>query len=142
MLSIKKVFLVGLLCGTVIFSKLTVGRVACVYAAPDFFLKTKIEKIPSQNTTNLNKINQVLRNFYIPEDIGVVKEVHVPKTPNDQLVITIQDMHCHYQAQINIAKIIDYLMTTFGVKFISVEGGFGKIDTLLNIEAATDLSTP
>ncbi|MBU4479777.1 MAG: hypothetical protein KKH34_11930, partial [Candidatus Omnitrophica bacterium] len=43
--------------------------------------------------------------------------------------INIQDLHCNYPAQKNIAKILDHLCTTYGIRLISVEGGSGKIDT-------------
>ncbi|MFH1459321.1 MAG: hypothetical protein ABIG64_02960 [Candidatus Omnitrophota bacterium] len=93
------------------------------------FLKTKIKTVSGPKLNESERVKQVLRNLEIPEDMGFIKEIHVPSNPNDQLIITIQDLHCHYQAQKNICKVIDYLTTTYGLKVISVEGGSGKIDT-------------
>jgi len=95
----------------------------------DSFLKTKVETISGPQLKKEARVKQLLRNLEVPEDIGFIKEVYVPNTPTDQMIINIQDLHCNYQAQKNIAGLLDHLLTTYGLKVISVEGGSGKIDT-------------
>ncbi|MBU4304610.1 MAG: hypothetical protein KJ893_03140, partial [Candidatus Omnitrophica bacterium] len=99
------------------------------HAQESSFLKTKIETINRTQMSGLERVKQVLRNLEVPKDIGFIKEVHVPNNPAGEMVINIQDLHCNYPAQKNIAKILDHLCTTYGIRLISVEGGSGKIDT-------------
>ncbi len=100
-----------------------------VYAEESSFLKTKVEKLSQPKLSESNRIKQLLRNLDLPKDIGFVKEVHVPNNPQAQLIINIQDLHCNYEAQKHIADILGYLVQTYQLKLISVEGGSGKIDT-------------
>lgn len=60
----------------------------------------------------------------IPAEFGSVKE-HWPKTnqPVSKIVIHIQDAHCNYEAQMNLAKMLEYLYQAHGVTLILVEGG-------------------
>lgn len=46
-----------------------------------------------------------------------------------QIVITIQDLHCHPEVQRNIARILALLDTQYGLKNVYVEGGYGTVDT-------------
>lgn len=93
------------------------------------FLTTKVETIEGPKLKKTAKVEQVLRNLEIPAELGFIKETHVPKTPTEKMIINIQDLHCNYKAQKNIAGILAYLTQTYGIKLISVEGGSGKIDT-------------
>ncbi|MFH1062774.1 MAG: hypothetical protein V1747_07840 [Candidatus Omnitrophota bacterium] len=93
------------------------------------FLSTKIETLEGPKLKKTAKVEQVLRNLDIPAELGFIKEIHVPKTPTEKMIINIQDLHCNYKAQKNIAGILEYLTQTYGLKLISVEGGSGKIDT-------------
>ncbi|MCL2335738.1 MAG: hypothetical protein FWC57_06710, partial [Endomicrobia bacterium] len=45
------------------------------------------------------------------------------------VIVNIQDLHCHPEAQKNINKIIETLVKNYNVKSIFVEGGYGKIST-------------
>ncbi|MBU4304575.1 MAG: hypothetical protein KJ893_02965, partial [Candidatus Omnitrophica bacterium] len=95
----------------------------------DSFLKARVETVSGPQMSGLEQVKQVLRNLKVPKDIGFIKEVHVPQNPAQEMIINIQDLHCNYPAQKNIAKILDHLCTTYGIRLISVEGGSGKIDT-------------
>jgi len=46
-----------------------------------------------------------------------------------KLVIHIQDVHCNYEAQSNIAKILESLARRYGLSLVAVEGAEGAIDT-------------
>lgn len=45
-----------------------------------------------------------------------------------KVIVNIQDLHCHRQAQENIFKIIEILDKNYNVKGIFAEGAYGKID--------------
>jgi hypothetical protein len=98
-------------------------------AQENSFLKTKIEKVEGPKLRKTEKIEQVLRNLEIPPELGFIKEVHVPQSPSGKMIINVQDLHCNYKAQKNIAGILEHLTKTYGLRLISVEGGSGKIDT-------------
>ena len=68
---------------------------------------------------DLNKVS-------MPEEFGTIKEVH--KTPllynkDAKMIFHIQDVHANYEAQKNLANILEYLIMTYGVNLILVEGG-------------------
>ena len=103
------------------------GKIDNAFA--ETFLKTRVETVKSPKLKDEARVKQILRNLEVPEKIGFVKDVHVPVNPSGKMIINIQDLHCNYKAQKNIAAIIDRFITTHGLKVISVEGGSGKIDT-------------
>ncbi|MBU0605882.1 MAG: hypothetical protein KKH77_06300, partial [Candidatus Omnitrophica bacterium] len=63
----------------------------------------------------------------ISRDCGIVKSKYTGKS--GKLIVHIQDAHCNYEAQTNIAKIIEGLVKNNGLSFVSVEGADGIIDT-------------
>jgi len=73
--------------------------------------------------------NTALKNFQIPSQLGTVKEVFEVPDPGEPLpaIIQIQDAHCNYEAQKNLAGILDYLAREKKLKLIMVEGGSGDV---------------
>ncbi len=63
----------------------------------------------------------------ISRDCGIVKSKFMGKS--GKLIVHIQDAHCNYEAQTNIAKIIEGLVKNNALSFVSVEGADGVIDT-------------
>ena len=63
----------------------------------------------------------------IPREFGLVKSKFTGTS--DRLIVHIQDAHCNYEAQSNIAKILENLVKNYNVTFVSVEGADGAIDT-------------
>jgi len=65
----------------------------------------------------------------IPEYLGVIKESWSPqntqtrKSDNPQTIIHIQDAHCNYYAQLQIARIVGYLQERYGISQVNLEGG-------------------
>ncbi|MCK4463334.1 MAG: hypothetical protein KAU58_03380, partial [Candidatus Omnitrophica bacterium] len=66
-------------------------------------------------------------NVTISKDIGSIKSRYEGK--GEKLIIHIQDAHCNYEAQINIAKIIKGLIRQYNIDFVAVEGADGVVDT-------------
>ncbi|MFH1201890.1 MAG: hypothetical protein V1674_03250 [Candidatus Omnitrophota bacterium] len=72
----------------------------------------------------------IQKDFRIPSQFGVVKEAFEPSstTPNSDLtIIHIQDAHCNYEAQKNLAKLLEYLIKEDKLNLIMVEGGTGNV---------------
>jgi len=66
----------------------------------------------------------------IPAQFGTIKEVFTAlnQTPaTEHTIIQIQDAHCNYEAQKNLAKILEYLVKENNLKLILVEGGSGNV---------------
>jgi len=62
----------------------------------------------------------------IPEQYGTI--IESSKGANDKLIIYIQDAHANYEAQMNIANVIESLIKNYGVKLILKEGGVSDRD--------------
>jgi len=64
----------------------------------------------------------------IPESYGAIKEQSMGNYDNS-LVVLIQDLHCNYDAQMSIYKIIDKLIKEENFKLVTIEGPTGRLDT-------------
>ena len=88
---------------------------------------TDIAQVPAEKKilTNPNQVR-------IPDKFALIKETWTPQADMSQrMVIHIQDAHCNYEAQTNIANVIDNLMDEYPeqVRLVAVEGSVGLIDT-------------
>lgn len=71
-----------------------------------------------------------LADLKIPSQIGSIKEVFESEQFSNSKVptiIQIQDAHCNYEAQKNLASILEYLIKEKNVKLVMVEGGSGDV---------------
>jgi hypothetical protein len=73
--------------------------------------------------------NTPLKNFQIPSQFGTVKEIFEAQNSqaSSPIIIQIQDAHCNYEAQKNLAAILDYLAREKKLRLIMVEGGSGDV---------------
>lgn len=62
----------------------------------------------------------------IPKKWGTVQESHAG---GDRLVIHLQDLHCNYEVQMNIARMIRLLAERHGLRFVAVEGTDRPLNT-------------
>ncbi|MCK5242555.1 hypothetical protein KAR34_08895, partial [bacterium] len=62
----------------------------------------------------------------IPEKIGAINRGF---QGNGKTVVCIQDLHCNYEVQKNIAGIIQHLVKKHGLKLVGEEGAFHTVDT-------------
>ena len=76
--------------------------------------------VPVQQPVSLSE-KSLLESIRIPEEFGRVIEAY--KGQSDQLIIHIQDAHVHYEAQKNLANIIEELIRKYSVHLVLVEGG-------------------
>ncbi|MEW6535587.1 MAG: hypothetical protein AB1454_08180 [Candidatus Auribacterota bacterium] len=65
-------------------------------------------------------------NIFIPSQFGQVDTFNT--TDTDNIFFLINDFHYNYQAQRNIANIIDYLVTKKGYSLVLTEGGAGNLN--------------
>jgi len=73
----------------------------------------------------------------IPADLAYVGEIHDPRHGDSQasstplsslpLLIHIQEAHNNYEGQQHLAALLDWLVNTYGLKLILVEGGEGNV---------------
>lgn len=82
-------------------------------------------QIPPEKDQPTEKIS--IEDIGISKNIGSIKSKH--KGKGEKLVIHIQDAHCNFEAQENIAKILDNLIKNYNVNFVAVEGADGIVDT-------------
>ncbi len=66
----------------------------------------------------------------IPAQYGTIKETYAAQTigqDSEHTIIHIQDAHCNYEAQKNMAQLLEYLVKEQGLRLILVEGGSGDV---------------
>ncbi|MFH1790652.1 MAG: hypothetical protein ABH885_01540, partial [Candidatus Omnitrophota bacterium] len=84
-------------------------------------------EVAAKRDTQIETSALAIDSLAIPRDFGTVKE-RCPGS-GDGMVMYIQDAHCNYEAQTNIAKILEYLIKEYNVNFVAVEGADGIVDT-------------
>ena len=67
--------------------------------------------------------------LFVPRELGQLSNVQQAPGPDSsaKLVILVQDAHVNYEAQRNLAAILDRLVSDHGVSLILVEGGEGDV---------------
>lgn len=61
----------------------------------------------------------------IPAHLGTVKEMYIPDENDGPFLVYIQDAHANYEAQKNIAGLLDELHRKNGIDTVCIEGGEG-----------------
>lgn len=95
-----------------------------------FILSSIAFAAPLTTPTDLSKPQETVTNpekIVIPREAGIVKAKFTGNS--GKLIIHIQDAHCNYEAQTNIAKILENMVKNYNVSLVSVEGADGVIDT-------------
>lgn len=86
-----------------------------------------------EQTSPIPKIQGYLEKIRVPESFGSIKEIYNaydhPQSalPKNQVIVHIQDAHVNYEAQKNIANIIELLVKEHQLKLVLVEGGIGNV---------------
>ncbi|NQT05996.1 MAG: hypothetical protein HQ575_00475 [Candidatus Omnitrophica bacterium] len=77
-----------------------------------------------KHTLDLDKVT-------IPKELGTIKEFYQSPAISKRdmrIIFHIQDVHANYEAQKNLADILEYLIATYGLNIILVEGGITDKD--------------
>jgi soluble cytochrome b562 len=70
-------------------------------------------------------IQYVGRELTIPQKFGTIQQKF---QGSGKTVVCIQDLHCNYEVQKNIANIIRYMSENHGLKLMGEEGAFGTVN--------------
>ncbi len=80
---------------------------------------------------NSTAFASLVKAIQIPSQFGNIKDTFEPQLkPQDtgKTIIHLQDAHCNYEAQKNMAQLLDYLVKEYNLKLIMVEGGSGDVN--------------
>lgn len=83
---------------------------------------------PSSYPQAVNQIHFERRPVDIPAAFGSVLDAHQGR---EGLVICVQDLHCNYEVQSNIARLIDWMAAKHGLSLVAVEGADRAVDVSL-----------
>jgi phosphatidylserine/phosphatidylglycerophosphate/cardiolipin synthase-like enzyme len=62
----------------------------------------------------------------VPESVGTVRRV---RQGRGKMIIVVQDLHCHYETQMNIAHLLELLSREYGIRLTGVEGAYQTVNT-------------
>jgi hypothetical protein len=109
-------------------------KAICLLIVQAFLFSNIALAVPTSTTTDDNlklaKQKEVIfdpEKIIIPREAGLIKSRFAGK--NGKLIVHIQDAHCNFEAQSNIAKIIETLAKNYNLSFVAVEGADGIVDT-------------
>ncbi|MDR1926208.1 MAG: hypothetical protein LBQ13_00765, partial [Endomicrobium sp.] len=83
--------------------------------------------IVAENVRSTEQFKQIFEDFTLPYSYGKIVDANY--AGSDTVIINIQDLHLHPQAQKNEANIISVFDKAYGVKDIYLEGVYGQLDT-------------
>ena len=97
------------------------------------------DKDPSMIVHTSSDVNRII----IPHEVGKVDETY--EALEDTLIVHIQDVHCNYEGQKNIAEILNILASRNDITMFGLEGAKGpfitnKFHVLKNAEARTSVA--
>ncbi len=102
-----------------------------IYKAKDMYMKRLLSIIvfTCMLSTSVSSAQPVtdIKNM-VSEVNGTIKESYFAGA-NSGIIVHIQDLHCNYDAQISIYKIIDELVDKYHLDFVSIEGCVGELET-------------
>jgi hypothetical protein len=108
-------------------------RMSCFVFVGIFFYISQawaVNSVPGKtnNSVQAASIEQLLK-LKIPSGWGIIKDSYDSGT--DKLIVNIQDAHCDFEAQQNIARILNRLALNYKLKVVAIEGASGKVENPL-----------
>lgn len=76
-------------------------------------------------TNNYQVITLNGQTIMVPNNLGTVEHTFQGKGP---IIIHVQDLHCHAEVQMNIAKLVKHLAQTTNLNVVGQEGAFDRIN--------------
>ncbi len=83
------------------------------------------DSVPALNSEDKTDVSDLK----IPEGFGKVVESY--KGSSDRVIVHLQDLHCNYDCQMNIVRILKHLMKNYGLRLVNCEGAAGAVDPTL-----------
>lgn len=68
------------------------------------------------------------KEIFIPESYGIIERSSFDKYLSTRFVILLKDAHCNYDAQHNIARILEVLVRDYKIDLVAIEGAVGLLD--------------
>jgi hypothetical protein len=118
------------LCRRLIISKASVTKTVAVATVSCFLVSFVFGQAVAevlQTKRDTKQFQQIFADFAIPHTAGRVTGAKYYGSP--EIVINIQDLHCHAEVQKNIGDILGLLDKKFGLKKVYLEGASGQVDT-------------
>ncbi|MFH2136908.1 MAG: hypothetical protein ABII88_00180 [Candidatus Omnitrophota bacterium] len=108
-----------------------VRGIAVIIAATCFCMVNGITSYAQETSgtknTDVQEPKDIFK-FTIPAEWGRIKEIYKGSKGAQKVIIHIQDAHCNYEAQNNIANILERLVDDYGVGAAGIEGSSGRLD--------------
>lgn len=76
----------------------------------------------------IENVPTISKEIFIPESYGVIERSSFDKYLSTRFVILLKDAHCNYDAQHNIARILEVLVRDYKVDIVAIEGAVGFLD--------------
>ncbi len=83
------------------------------------------------STLDSSAFASLVKTLQIPTQFGNIKDTFEAQSAmqnSAKTIIHLQDAHCNYEAQKNMAQLLDFLVKDYGLKLIMVEGGSGNVN--------------
>lgn len=108
-------------------------RILIIFTIFCFLAQNTVAGLPIylENVVSINK------KIFIPESYGIVEKSSFDKYSSQKFVFLLKDAHCNYDAQHNIAKILEVLVRDYKIDMVAMEGAvelldYNKFETLPN----------
>ncbi len=96
-------------------------------AAPLVFAEASAGRAVVSKSADARELD--LRSLTIPPELGVVVDSWQPEDrPPEAVVIHLQDLHTHAEAQAHLSELLDHVTTRFDVRTVALEGAEGLCD--------------
>ncbi len=112
------------------FMTVNFTKVAAVITVSCFLLTSVMGHAVSavlETARETKQFNLAMENFAVPHTLGRITDGRY--FGSDQVVINIQDLHCHAEVQRNIDKILSLLDEKYKLKEVFLEGAWKDVDT-------------
>lgn len=89
--------------------------VAWAFESPNFFI----------NSSSVPQLDFQGKPLGVPAELGLIRQ-GVPG--NERLVIHVQDLHCNYEVQMNVSRLIDHFSREYGLRLVGEEGACDTVN--------------
>ncbi|MBN1688238.1 MAG: hypothetical protein JW893_03985, partial [Candidatus Omnitrophica bacterium] len=110
--------------------KTTIKKAISLTTVVCFLMAESVSAAPAVGITLMpQRETPAFLQIEIPEELASVEEIYeAPPKQDPRLIIHIQNAHSHYEAQMKIKKLLEYLREQYGFTLFFVEGAAEKLD--------------
>ncbi|MCD4813591.1 hypothetical protein K8S19_07865 [bacterium] len=107
-----------------LFLRTTALILSILFLLPSFTWAFETANYAVHQTGRVN-VRHLGKSLHLPERYAQIDRGF---QGNDRLIIHIQDLHCHYEVQKNIAGVIRYLAEEYNLRLVGEEGAFDTVN--------------